>query len=224
MNRYDGGKNGDGVYQRIINLIPPHKIWIEAFAGSAAITRKIRPAAQSFVVEAEPLQAGKLKVELRDRAVVYNADFFDVVHRCLQGPGHSFIFFDPPYLKSTRVDKRNLYKFEWNEDNHKEFLWWVKNRNELIMVTHPICELYLSALDHWNRIEYEYRTRVGMFKDCIWINYAVPERLHDYSYAGSDRIQRQRIDRKIRREIAKLATLPGIERNAIISAINNHFK
>jgi DNA adenine methylase len=32
--RYVGGKNHAGTYQRIINLIPPHRVYIEACAGS----------------------------------------------------------------------------------------------------------------------------------------------------------------------------------------------
>ena len=32
---YPGGKNGAGIYQRIINHMPPHETYIEAFLGSA---------------------------------------------------------------------------------------------------------------------------------------------------------------------------------------------
>lgn len=41
---YPGGKNGKGVYQTIINLMPPHEVYIEPFLGSGAILRKKRPA------------------------------------------------------------------------------------------------------------------------------------------------------------------------------------
>ena len=34
---YPGGKSGSGVYQQLINLMPPHKIYIEAFLGGGAI-------------------------------------------------------------------------------------------------------------------------------------------------------------------------------------------
>lgn len=222
--KYDGGKNGEGVAQKIINLIPPHKIWIEAFAGSAAITRNIYPADQSYVIEAEPLQANKLKEELRSRAVVYNSNFFDVVHRCIGSAVDTFIYADPPYLKDTRRDKRNLYKVEWGREEHEAFLKWITKRKEMILITHPICHLYLSNLRDWNRVEYSYKTRVGMLNDCIWHNYPTPSKLHDYSYCGSNKTERQRIQRKISREVKKLEHLPAIERNAIIAAISRHFK
>jgi hypothetical protein len=41
---YPGGKNGAGVYQKIINQMPPHQVYIEPFLGGAAIMRLKRPA------------------------------------------------------------------------------------------------------------------------------------------------------------------------------------
>jgi DNA adenine methylase len=41
---YPGGKNGAGVYQRIINLMPPHAVYVEPFLGSGAVMRLKRPA------------------------------------------------------------------------------------------------------------------------------------------------------------------------------------
>ena len=221
--KYNGGKNGDGMYQRIINLIPPHKVWVEACAGSAAITRKIYAAAQSFVIEIEPLQAGKLKKELKDRAVVINSDFMTEIGRIVPAGIDTFIFADPPYLKEVRTSQKDIYKIEWDTNDHRHFINWLKEREEKIMITHPVCDMYLYQLAHWNKIEYTYMSRGGLRNDCIWYNYTTPEKLHDYSYAGSTYTDRQRIKRKINREIEKLSMLPGIERNAIIAEINRYF-
>src|SRR4029077_20992344 len=40
LTTYNGGKNGNGTYQQIINLIPPHKIYIEPFVGSGGIYKR----------------------------------------------------------------------------------------------------------------------------------------------------------------------------------------
>jgi len=39
---YPGGKGGSGVYQKIINLIPPHDVYIETHLGGGSIMRLAR--------------------------------------------------------------------------------------------------------------------------------------------------------------------------------------
>ena len=48
---YPGGKDGSGVWQNLINQIPPHDVWVSAFAGDCAVTRHIRPAASSVLID-----------------------------------------------------------------------------------------------------------------------------------------------------------------------------
>ena len=49
---YPGGKSGAGVFQRLINLIPRHRILIVPFAGHCGIVRNIRPAEHTVVIDA----------------------------------------------------------------------------------------------------------------------------------------------------------------------------
>ena len=41
---YPGGKAGAGVWQRIINQMPPHRLYVEPFVGAGAVLRAKRPA------------------------------------------------------------------------------------------------------------------------------------------------------------------------------------
>ena len=50
---YPGGKAAPGVYQTIINQIPPHHTYIEPFLGDGAVLRRIRPAARTIGVESD---------------------------------------------------------------------------------------------------------------------------------------------------------------------------
>lgn len=50
---YPGGKNGSGVYQAIINLMPPHRVYIEPFLGGGAIMRLKRPAIANIGVDSD---------------------------------------------------------------------------------------------------------------------------------------------------------------------------
>lgn len=50
---YPGGKSGAGIYQRLINLIPRHRVFVSAFAGQCGVTRNIRPAEHTIVIDAD---------------------------------------------------------------------------------------------------------------------------------------------------------------------------
>jgi DNA adenine methylase len=56
---YPGGKAGSGVYQTLINLMPPHDVYIEPFLGGGAVMRLKRPAAVNIGIDLDP-QALKL--------------------------------------------------------------------------------------------------------------------------------------------------------------------
>lgn len=48
---YPGGKNGAGVYQQIINRMPPHEVYIEPFLGGGAVLRSKQPAALNIGID-----------------------------------------------------------------------------------------------------------------------------------------------------------------------------
>src|SRR5919198_2325026 len=56
---YPGGKNAPGVYQTIINHMPPHEVYIEPFLGSGAILRLKRPARVNIGIDADPQAIAK---------------------------------------------------------------------------------------------------------------------------------------------------------------------
>jgi site-specific DNA-adenine methylase len=52
---YPGGKGGAGVYQAIINQMPPHEVYIEPFLGAGSVLRTKRPAALNRKCTRRPL-------------------------------------------------------------------------------------------------------------------------------------------------------------------------
>ena len=48
---YPGGKGGAGVYQTIINQMPPHTVYIEPFLGGGAVMAAKRPAGLNIGVD-----------------------------------------------------------------------------------------------------------------------------------------------------------------------------
>jgi DNA adenine methylase len=49
---YPGGKGG--VYQKLINIMPPHEVYIETHLGGGAIMRNKRPAKINIGIEIDP--------------------------------------------------------------------------------------------------------------------------------------------------------------------------
>lgn len=54
----------------------------------------------------------------------------------------------------------------------------------------------------------------------LWFNYPEPVALHDYRFLGDNYRERERIKRKKQRWVARLSTMPLLERRALLSAIS----
>ena len=115
--RYPGGKAGDGVYQRLISLMPPHDIYIEPFLGGGALLRQKRPARRN------------IGIDLDTRALEGWEDRPDVELYCGDGvaflqtypfTGNELVYCDPPYVLSTRTGKQ--YRFEMTDAQHAALL------------------------------------------------------------------------------------------------------
>jgi hypothetical protein len=78
---YPGGKSGPGVYHRLINLMPPHRTYIEAFLGGGAVMRLKRPAPYNIGVDLDAAVIG----EWRSR-IAGTADFAGVPAAAPQMP------------------------------------------------------------------------------------------------------------------------------------------
>ena len=68
---YPGGKSGAGVFQTLINLMPPHHVYIEPFLGGAAVMRLKRPAAVNVGIDLDraALEAAMLPAKSLFRTV-----------------------------------------------------------------------------------------------------------------------------------------------------------
>jgi DNA adenine methylase len=64
---YPGGKSGAGVYQTIINHMPPHRVYIEPFLGGAAIMRNKRPASLNIGIDRDPAAVRAARIQHRHK-------------------------------------------------------------------------------------------------------------------------------------------------------------
>jgi len=219
ITRYPGGKGGPGVYQTIINLIPPHETYIETHLGGGAIMRHKKPARKNIGIDVHPGVIDKWH-GIEPGITVINDDAIRFL-RNYSFRGNEFVYSDPPYLLETRKCGK-IYDFEYTTEDHVRLLKVLKSLPCMVMVSGYHSALYDDTLS-WNKKSFEAITRGGSRAvEYVWYNYPTPVRLHDYSYLGSNFRERERIKRKVQRWIEGLQRLPILERNAILNALNDN--
>jgi DNA adenine methylase len=234
---YFGSKAGAGVWQRIISQIPPCDVFVEAFAGSATITRKMRRPAASIVIDRDVEVCRSLIAAFggEDRHVgngeaagvtVLCADAISWLDRNSRELGpRAVIYCDPPYLFETRsCGRRQRYAKEmgeqWSHASLLSVLVKLTNQGVRILLSGYASSLYSAALQEWRRIDYRTMTRGGPRTECLWCNFPEPTDLQDYRFAGDGFRERERLKRKKARWVSRLDRMPEKERAVLLAAID----
>jgi len=215
--RYPGGKGGAGVYQTLINNMPPHDVYIETHIGGGAVMRHKKRAKMNIGIDADPAASGLTIPGI----IAINGDasvFFKTRAGRKSINEKTFVYSDPPYLMETRKSGK-IYDYEYTTEQHIELLDVLKSLPCMVMISGYWSELYANTLAEWNSFSFEAQTRRGMATEWVWFNYPWPTELHDYRYLGDNFRERERIKRKIKRWVARLARLPQLERAALFSAM-----
>ena len=219
--QYPGGKNAAGVYQRLINLMPPHRVYIEPFLGGGAILRLKKPAAINIGVEIDPVALESFSAALAGsgaaRAILHAGDGLEFLRR-YKFVGDELVYCDPPYLLATRSSGK-LYRCEMNEAHHQQLLRCVRRIPARVMISGYWSQMYASALKGWSSVSFDAMTRGRLATEWVWFNYPTPTALHDYSFLGAGFRERERIKRKKLRWAARLRRLDQLERQALLSVI-----
>ncbi len=222
--KYPGGKGQ--LYQKIINLIPPHRVYIEPFAGGGTILRRKLLTQCNIAIDADIAPLSRLRsaiVKNSDDAGQYEFINTDALEWLKQYSfrGDEFIYADPPYLMRTRRQHRQLYRCELGSDaDHRRLLDVLTQIPCKIMLSGYLSDLYEDKLRDWYTRSYNVRTRGGTWAtEWLWMNYPEPTVLHDYRYLGDDYRERERIKRKISRWASKFRGLETLEQQAILSAL-----
>jgi len=219
---YPGGKNGSGVYQAIINLMPPHRVYIEPFLGGGAIMRLKRPAIANIGIDSDAAVIDQwLRSTLADPVgvTVIHGDAISFLGR-YGWQGEELVYCDPPYLMGTRSCQRPLYRHEMTTEDHELLLRTICMIPAMVMISGYYSEMYMDLLAGWRTATFQAMTRAGtMATEWVWMNFPPSLELHDYRYLGQNFRERERIKRKKLRWIARLQRMTSLERNAMMMAI-----
>ena len=187
--KYPGGKNHGSSYPRIINQIPPHELYIEPFAGSAAIRRFMRPSFRSILIDLDAAALGRL-AEWVPHAEIVCEDALEWLERQAAWLGDSteaagvVLYCDPPYLASACAS-RLRYEHVLSDDDHRRLLGQLKGFQCPVLISGYWSELYREELLGWRTVRWSQITRGGTLGDeYLWCNFPEPVELHDYRYLG----------------------------------------
>lgn len=224
MGNYPGGKNGAGVYQTIINQMPPHDIYVEGFLGGGAVMNMKRKAQNNIGVDVDRqvIQMWNAREPRSPFMHFYEMSFIDWQTTCFYWvTPETLIYLDPPYLFSTRKSKGPLYRCEFGEEEqHYELLKLITTLDCMVMISGYWSELYARELRDWRAISFKAMTRGGtMATEWLWMNYPEPIELHDYRYLGNGFRQRESIKRQQNRWRKKLHAMSAVKRYAMLSVL-----
>jgi len=219
--RYPGGKNHGSSYPRIINQIPPHRTYVEPFAGSAAIARMMRPSERTILIDLCPGALGRL-AELVPGAKLLNVDALDWLEA---GRGSVFetrrtvIYCDPPYVVSACAS-RPRYEHVLTDAQHARLLRRLKQLGCYVLISGYWSQLYANELAGWRVVSWPQMTRGGTWaQEFLWCNFPEPLELHDYAHLGADFRERQDVKRQQQRWRRKLAAMSTLKRQALMSVL-----
>jgi site-specific DNA-adenine methylase len=216
---FPGGKAGSGVYQQIINQIPPHDVYVEPFLGDGAVMRHKKPAWETYLYDIDPAVVLRFPADAWPHCKCVAQNALVVLPQHLSNP-FAFIYCDPPYPRSSRSCARPLYRFEMTDDQHSTLLDLVRSQKAMVAISSYANPLYDETLADWRRVEFQTVNRRGnRATEVLWMNYPEPTALHDYTYLGNTFRERERLSRKRKRWVARLERMPILERLMLSGAI-----
>ncbi|MCP4178122.1 MAG: hypothetical protein GY756_10175 [bacterium] len=216
MKNYTGNKGGLNISHFLINYIPLSKRYFSLFYGQGGLENSPLLSGVNWLCSEKDHALHSFSTT---SAVIVESCYKDLV-ATFTFTQDDFIFADPPYLFSTRLSKKPIYKHEFDIPEHEVFLDYMISLNCRILITHPYSALYAKKLENWSFVPFQYQSRGGLFKDGIWFNFAPGNvALVNYSCLGHNNIKRQQIKRKRLRFVNKFNALSFHEKQAIIQEL-----
>lgn len=219
---YPGGKQGSGVFQKIINQMPPHRVYVEGFLGGGAIMRMKRPALASIGIDADDaaISAARVWGVNVPNLTLIRGDAIAWLSANHTLGGDVLVYLDPPYLMSVRSSQRPIYRCEISEADHVRLLQVIKGLACMVVISGYWSELYERELKGWRVETFQTTNRGGgLATEYLWMNFQAPLELHDYRYLGRNFRERERIKRKKQRWVKRLAGMGSLERYALMEVI-----
>jgi DNA adenine methylase len=218
--RFVGGKGGEGVWQNIINQMPPHAHYLEAFAGTGIVARMKRPALRTTLIDLDPAAPALAMAATMPGGTAIVGDAVQHLREWRgELPASALVYCDPPYLMEVRSSKRRYYRHEmFGEGEHVDLLWLLRSLPCRVIVSGYWSKIYGQVLEDWRTVRIPTVNRRGRrVTEWLWCNFPEPAELHDFRWLGNTFRERERVRRKRNRIIGKLLRLPVVELAAVLA-------
>jgi len=220
-NSYPGRKGAAGTWQKIVSNVPKCDLFIDAMCGSGIIGSLIKNC-QVIFNDIDRNVIDNIRTS-SDFALFLNEPYQEIIKRFDNGNKGRVFYFDPPYILNTRSWQQPIYKFDWGKVEHEQFVKVILKMKCNVMLSHYPCDFYDKALKKWRKITYNAITRAGVRKESLYMNFPQPVLLQCADHIGENFTDRQRIKRKVERQINRLKNETDQERAAILTKIIEHF-
>jgi len=215
---FPGGKGK--TYQHIINLMPPHQIYIEPFLGGASVVKNKKPALKTIVADMDQKSIFNLGAEIPNLQT-QKTDALDLLKThvlCKK----TLVYCDPPYVQTTRK-KQKIYRYEYSNKQHENLLTYLTKQSCMVIMSGYDNQLYNDILTGWNKSQFQAQTQAGTRTETVWYNYPAPQKLHDSRYLGNNFRDRQNIKRRQERLRNKIENMHATERNILIEWLISNY-
>lgn len=218
--KFFGGKGK--TFQQLINLMPPHEVYIETHLGGGAVIRNKRPAKRNIGIEIDPKVFEMWpEEEKRSEMELIQSDAVGFLKRYLF-TGNELVYCDPPYLRETRRNsRRKYYRYEYTVEQHLELLEVIRTIPSMVMISGYESGLYKEMLKGWHIHTFQSAVRGGVNTEWVWMNYPEPVELHDYRFLGNNFRDRERLKNRKKNWISRLKSMPVLERQALLYAMQS---
>ncbi len=213
---YPGGKAG--VYQTLINLMPPHLQYIEPFLGMGGVMRHKRPAGHSIGIDSDVFVVAEWQNHSVPGLIVECGDGIRFLRRFNRLHSQTLVYCDPPYLPET-CKSRVRYRHGLSKEEHLKLLTLLRQLNCMVMISGYPNTMYDDVLN-WRRYQFTAMTRGGILAtEVVWMNFPPPKELHDYRFLGTNFREREVIRRRIHRWKHRFTRMNELERFAMFAAL-----
>lgn len=208
--RYPGGKGK--TFQHVINLMPPHRVYIETHLGGGSVMRHKAPAPVNIAldVDAQVIAAWTSSNRPDVQALCIRAEDFLAQYQFV---GDELLYVDPPYHPTTRRQAR-VYVHDYTAADHERLLALVTELPCMVVLSGYAHPLYSDRLRSWHTRTFRAKSHTDVREETLWFNFEPPKELHDSRYRGMTFRERQTNQRRLLRLQDRVRAMDPVERSA----------